>query len=133
VTILINSIDIVGVWNEAWFMWITVTTDGDWRAIYTIVIASGSINGAGLIGNFVVVHPFVCINWITSVASVIFLLTGDNNLRCDVNVWPNSISLDFDSIGESGSGSMGPARSTIGRYVLVSHVGQIAFSIYVVP
>jgi len=113
VSILVNSIDVVGVWNEAWFMWITVHADSDWVTLDTIIIASGSVDGAGLIGDFVVVHPCVCVNWLTTVASVICLLAGDNNLWRNVDVWPSTLSDDLDSIGKSGSGSMCPARSTI--------------------
>jgi len=100
VSILVNSIDVVGVWNEAWFMWITVHADGDWVTLDTIVIASGSVDGAGLIGDLVGVHPLEGVVSLTTVATIISR-AGDKNLWGDVNIWPGSLSSDLDSIGES--------------------------------
>jgi hypothetical protein len=54
-------------------------------------------------------------------------------LRGNVNIRPSSFSIDLDSIRESRSSGMSPARSTVRRDVLVPDIGQVGGVIDVVP
>ena len=99
-TVLIDTIDLIGVWNKAWFTWHAVLTNGHSRARLTIVVTSSSVNGAGLISDLVRVHPLEGIISFATVATIISR-AGDEDLRGDVDIWPSSLSSDLDSIGES--------------------------------
>ena len=72
----------------------------DWGALGTVSVASGSVDGAGLVSEFVVVHELVGGDGITTVASEVVGGAGDHNLGRNVDVWPLSISSDLDSVGE---------------------------------
>jgi hypothetical protein len=87
-----------------------------------IVMASGSVNWAGLIGDFIFGHPFEGIVGFTSVATIIST-AGDQDLGGYINVWPSCVSCDLNSIRQCGSGSMSPAWSAILWNMLVSKVG----------
>jgi len=54
---LIDLVDKVLIWDEAWFMWIAVSALKNWGALLAIVVASSCIGGTGLIGGFIVMHP----------------------------------------------------------------------------
>jgi hypothetical protein len=54
-------------------------------------------------------------------------------LRGDVNIRPSSFSIDFDSIRESRSGGMSPARSAVRRDVLVPDIGNVRGVIDIIP
>tara|TARA_B110000285_G_scaffold232124_1_gene302448 strand:- start:416 stop:619 length:204 start_codon:yes stop_codon:yes gene_type:complete len=64
-----------------------------------IVVTSGSVNGAGLVSDFVLSHPLESIVGLSTMASII-TTAGDEDLRSDVDVWPLSLSSDLDSIGK---------------------------------
>jgi hypothetical protein len=132
-TELVNSIDKVLIWDEASLTWVTVTADFHGRALHSVVVTTSSVNRAGSVGNFVLGHPCEGVVGLTTVASLIWSLTRDKDLWGDVDVWPGSLSVDLNSIGKSRSGSMCPARTAVGRYVLVENVGQIVLAIDVVP
>jgi hypothetical protein len=64
-------------------------------------MTSGLIDGACLISDVVIVDVLEGIYWFTTTATEIFVLTGNDDLRRDVDVGPSSLSLDLDSIGQS--------------------------------
>jgi hypothetical protein len=60
-------------------------------------VTSGSVDGAGLISDLVLVHPLEGIVSLTTMATII-TRAGDQNLWGDVDIWPCSLSGDLDSI-----------------------------------
>jgi hypothetical protein len=85
----------------------------------TVVVASGSVNCAGLISDFILVHPLESVVGFSTVAAIV-TTARDKNLRSDVDIRPSSLSSDLNSIGKGGGSGMSPARSTVLRNVLVS-------------
>jgi len=94
---LINSVDQIFIWDETSLM-VTVFASADWRAFNAVIIASGLINGASLISHIVVVHPFISIDWLTTMATLILGLTRNDDLWGDVDIGPSSLSSNLDSI-----------------------------------
>jgi len=94
---LINSVDQVFIWDKASLV-VTVFACADWRALNTVIITSGLINRASLIGHVVDVHPLVSVHWLTTVATLILSFTRNDNLRGDVDIGPSSLPRNLDSI-----------------------------------
>jgi hypothetical protein len=94
---LIDSVDQVFIWDEATLM-VTVFASADRRALDAVVIASGLINGASLISHIVVVHPFISIDWLTTMATLILGFTRNDDLWGDVDIGPSSLPRNLDSI-----------------------------------
>jgi len=130
---LVNSVDFVLVWDEAWLVWVAVSADGDVGTLHTVVVSSSGVDGTSLIGDIVVVHPLVGVDWFTTMATIVFLLTGDDYLRRDVDIGPSSLSGNLDSIRKGRGRSMSPARTAVLWNMLVSHVGQEVGAINVIP
>jgi hypothetical protein len=82
-------------------------------------VAKCLIRRASLIGDIVVVDPFVCIFGITTITTIIRSLAGDENLRGQIDVRPLSVSSNFNTIRKGRTGSESPARSTIDGNMLV--------------
>ena len=97
---LIDFVHVVTGRDEAGLVGLTVLALDDWRALSTVSVASGSVDGAGLVSEFVVVHELVGGYCITTVAAVVIGRAGDHNLGRDVDIWPLSISSDLNSVGE---------------------------------
>jgi hypothetical protein len=96
--------------------------------------ASSCVNGASFISNLVFMHPFECWHGITATAALIWsILTWDQVLWCQIDVWPCGISKNLDSIRNSRSSSMSPAWSTVLRNMLISQVSQEISSINIIP
>ena len=108
-TILFNAVGVVLGRNVAGLTWVAVTAHSHSGAAETVVVTTGLIGGAGLIGDVVLVDPLEGVEGITTVATIIRSLTGDEDLRGDVDLGPGTISSDLDSITEGGGGSLGPA------------------------
>lgn len=70
-TKLIYLVGIVFIWYEAVLEWFTVFADIDRCALDTIIVSSSLIDGAGLIGNFVVVHELEGRKSIPTVAPIV--------------------------------------------------------------
>jgi hypothetical protein len=98
VAVLLNVVFVVLLGDDASFTGSAVSAVRHSRATNTVVPASTLVDGASLIGDVVVEHPFVGVGCITTVAAVVFLLAGDDELNGQVNVWPLSITGDLDSI-----------------------------------
>ena len=74
----------------------------------TIVMSTGLIYRAGLVGDaFLFGHKGVSLSTVASVAPIIGS-TRDQYLWRNIDVWPSSPSLDFDSIGKCTGCSMSP-------------------------
>jgi len=133
VCILINSVSVILIRDEAWFVRITVFAGINWRAYFSVVVTSGSVNGASLISNVWVVDEFEGTHCSSSVAPIISHVARDDYLRGDVDIRPCGISHDLYSIGHSWSSSLGPAWTTILGDVLVLNVSQIVCSVNSIP
>ena len=118
--VLIYSINIVRVRNEAISMRVTISADVDRSALHAIVMSSRSVDRASLISDHVFMYVFEGAHWFTSIASFIICWTRDKNLWREVDVWPRSFTRDLNSIRESWGCRMCPTWATILRYVLVS-------------
>ena len=97
---LIDFVHVVTGRDEARLVRLAVFALDDWGALGTVSVASGSVDGAGLVSEFVVVHELVGGDGITTIAAEVVGGAGYHNLRRDVDVWPLSISSDLDSVGE---------------------------------
>lgn len=114
-------------------MRLAVLALGDGRALDTVVVSSGSVDGAGLVGNVVIVHKFEGGVSFTTVAPIVIHGAGDDYLGGDVDVGPLCLSGNLDSVRHGGGGSLSPARAAILGNVLVLDVSQVVGSINVVP
>ena len=97
---LIDFVHVVTGRDEAGLVRLAVLALDDWGTLGTVSVASGSVDGAGLVSEFVVVHELVGGDGITTIAAEVVGGAGYHNLRRDVDVWPLSISSDLDSVGE---------------------------------
>jgi hypothetical protein len=70
-SVLIYLVDVVFVWYIAWLVRLAVSAHIDGCALDTIVMASGLIDGAGLISHVVVVHEFEGAQGISTMATII--------------------------------------------------------------
>jgi len=61
-------------------------------------VATGLVDGAGLVGDLVLRHPLEGAEGISTKAAVIGA-ARDEDLRRDVDVGPGCVSSDFDTIG----------------------------------
>jgi hypothetical protein len=95
--VLLGSIDQVFVWDEARLVWHAVLADSHGRASLSVIVTSGSVDGASLISDLVLGHPLESVVCLSSVATII-TTARDENLRSDVDVWPLSLSSNLDSI-----------------------------------
>ena len=107
-TVLISVVDLVVVLVPAALAWGAVLAHDLLGALGTIIMSSGSVDGAGLISDLVLVHPLEGVVSFTTVATII-LGAGNENLRGDVDIWPGCLSLDLDSIRHGRGGGMSPA------------------------
>jgi hypothetical protein len=98
-SVLIDTINLVGVWDKAWLIWHAILANGHGRASLTIIVTSSAIDGAGLISDLVLVHPIESIICLTTMATIISR-ARDEDLWCDVDLWKSSLSSDLDSIGK---------------------------------
>lgn len=101
VTIFIDAIGVVLLGNIACLPWLAISAHLHGTAAQAVVPSACLVNRTSLISDVVLVYPFVSVVSITAVTAIILLLAADQNLWTDVDVWPCSISLDFDSIRES--------------------------------
>jgi hypothetical protein len=128
-----HVVDAVGVGHEAGLVGHAVLAHCDVRALDSIVMASCSVDGAGLISDFIVLHEVVGANGISSVAAIVEATAGNHYLGRDVNIWPGSISGDLDSVGERRSGSLGPAGAAVLGDVLVLDICEVVDAVDTVP
>jgi len=97
VSVLIGVVVLVVVLGPASLAWAAVVALELLRALLTVVVASGSVDGASLISDLVLGHPLEGVVSITTVASII-TRAGDEDLRSDVDIWPLSLSGNLDSV-----------------------------------
>jgi len=97
---LIDFVHVVTGRDEAGLVRLAIFALDDRGALSTVGVASGSVDGAGLVSEFVVVHELVGGDGITTVAAVIVGGARDHNLRRDVDVWPLSFSSYLNSVRE---------------------------------
>jgi len=99
-TIFFNTILVVCLGGEAWSTWQAVLAFEHLGALLTVVVASGSVDGALLIGDTVVLHVLEGSQLPSTVASITGIVARDHLLWGDIDIWPSSISSDLDSIRE---------------------------------
>jgi hypothetical protein len=66
-------------------------------------------------------------------ATIVVLGARDDNLRCDVNIWPLSISGNLYSVRECRGCRLSPAGSAVEGKMLVLEVGEIVGIVNIVP
>mmetsp|Transcript_12625 Transcript_12625/g.21241 ORF Transcript_12625/g.21241 Transcript_12625/m.21241 type:complete len:592 (+) Transcript_12625:45-1820(+) len=131
-SVLLDAVHEVLVGHEAGLVGHAVLAHGHGGALLAVVVATGSVDGAGLVGDLVLVHPLEGVVCLSSVAAVV-ATAGDEDLGGDVDVRPGSIPLDLDPVRESRGGGVGPAGTAVLGDVLVPDVGQVAGGVHVVP
>lgn len=92
--------DIVFVWDEARAARIAVLALDNGGALNTVVVASGLVDGAGLICDVGGVHVLKSGNGFSSVAAIIIHAARDHTLGRDVDIRPDSLSVHLYSICE---------------------------------
>lgn len=107
-TKLLRVVDVVGVRDETSLSRIAVSAVGHSGAGATIVKTATTVNGAGLVGDLMGVHPLVGKDCVTAVAAKGVVLTVNQDLGRDVDVWPRSVSRNLYPVTEGRGGSMGP-------------------------
>ena len=78
-------------------------------------------------------HPFEGVVWLTTVATIVLLLAGDDDLGGDVDIGPRGLTGNLNPVRDGGGGSMGPAGTAVLGDVLVADVGNVANTVNVVP
>ena len=74
-TEFINAIDHVLVWHEAGLTWVAVAANVHGRADLAVVQTLSAVDGASLIGDFVISHVFEGVVSLTTVAAIVLGLT----------------------------------------------------------
>jgi hypothetical protein len=98
-SVFVNLINVVGIWDVAVSAWVAISAQSDIRAWVAVIVASGSVDRAGLVSDEVVLDVLVGGKGLTSMApEVVVGVTGDQNLGSKVDVWPGGISYDLNSI-----------------------------------
>jgi uncharacterized membrane protein HdeD (DUF308 family) len=97
-TILINSIGVVFWRNVTGLSRFTVAAETHRTATNAVIPTSGLVNRTSFISDVIMMNPFVCVVRISTVAAIVFLFTGNQNLGSDVNVGPGSLAVNFDSV-----------------------------------
>jgi len=110
---LFNIVNFIFIRNKAWLMWVTISANSNIGALDAIIMSSSSIDWASFISHIVFVHIFKSINRFSSMASLIFHFTWNQNLWSNINIWPSSFSHDFNSIRKSWCRCVCPTWSTI--------------------
>lgn len=129
----IDSVDLRSLLGEASFIGHAVSAFDLFVALNSIVVTSGLIYRAGLVGDVVFVDPFEGGDGVSSVASVIRAFARNKDLRGYVNIRPLSVSHDLYAITHCRRSSLGPARSAIDGDVLVLNEGQEIGVINIIP
>lgn len=132
-TILINWVSIVFWRYVAGLTGFTIATERHCAATDSVVPASCLVNWTSFISDIIFMNPLVCVVSVPAMATIVFLFTRNQNLRSDVDVWPGSSAVNFDSIGECWRRSLGPTRATVLWNVLVFNIGQIIDTVNVAP
>jgi len=130
---LLDTVDHVLVGDEASLTWVAVAADVHGGTELTVVVALGAVDGASLIGDLVVGHPLEGVVSLTTVAAIVFLLAGDDDLGGDVDIGPGGLTGTLNSIRDSRGGGVGPAGTTVLGDVLVADVGNHVHTVDVVP
>jgi len=95
---LINTVNVVLIGYEAGLVRVAVFTHVDGGALFTVVVASGSVNRAGFISDVLLVDESEGIECGTSVATIISSITRYDDLGRDVDVRPGSFSCNLYSV-----------------------------------
>jgi len=132
-TILISMVHVVVLRDVASFTREAVSAFLHSRALLTIVVTSGSVDGAGLISDLVLRHPLEGLVVRTTVATIVLILTGDENLRSDVDIRPGSLAHDLNSIRHGRGCGMSPTGTTVLGNVLIAHVSKVVDTINIIP
>ena len=109
----VDTVDQVLVGDEASLTWVTVTANVHGRAwlgnLSLLLVTESTVDGASLIGDFVVGHPLESVVGLTTVATKVLLLARDDDLGGDVDIGPGGLTGDLYPIGDGGGGGVGPA------------------------
>ena len=109
----VDTVDQVLVGDEASLTWVTVTADVHGRAwlgnLSLLLVTESTVDGASLIGDFVVGHPLESVVGLTTVATKVLLLARDDDLGGDVDIGPGGLTGDLYPIRDGGGGGVGPA------------------------
>jgi len=129
ITVLVGAVSLVSIGDKTSFSRVAVSAVLHGRAFLSVVVTTSLVDRASSIGHGVLGHPFKGSEIVSSMTSVHVSLAGDQNLRRQVDIGPDSLTLNLNSVGEDGSSSVGPARSTVLRDVLVEDVSQEVCSV----
>jgi len=131
--VFIDTVDVVAIGNGAFFTGRAVSALDVISTCDTVVPTLSLIVGAGFVSDVVLMNVFISSGGITTVATLIGLFAGEEDLRGDVNIGPDSLSHDLDTIRHGGSGSKSPAGTAILGNMLVSGNGEVVGTVNVVP
>jgi len=131
--VFINTVDVVAIGNGAFFTGRAVSALDVISTCDTVVPTLSLIVGAGFVSDVVLMNVFISSGGITTVAALIGLFAGEEDLGSDVDIGPDSLSHDLDTIRHGGGGSEGPAGTAILGDMLVSGNGEVVGTVDIVP
>ena len=119
-------------------LWVAVPADPSRVAVHFIRVPPHSlVIRARLLSYSVPYHPVIGCEVIPAVTPVVHQVAarvaGQDGLSSDDYFWPSSIALDFNAVGNHGSGSLGPARPAVPQDMLVLDRGQVVYSVHISP
>jgi len=123
--VFVDSVDVVFFWDKAFVgAVIAVSAYNIVGTLNSGIMSTSLVVGTSFISDVVLVHEIVSSDSVTSVASIIDHVAGQDNLRGDYDVWELSLSLDLDPVGEGRGGGEGPTGTAVGWDVLLSDGGK---------
>jgi hypothetical protein len=126
VTVLIDSIDVILVWDPAALIGGAVSADEIISTFDSRIMTSSLIVGTGFIGYIVTMHPLIGSVSITTVATHVLalIITREDDLRSNDDIWERSVSSNLDPITEGRGSGKGPAGTAISWDMLLSGDSQ---------
>jgi len=133
----VNTVDHVLVGHEASLTRVAVAANVHGRAFLcdglVLFVSESAVDRAGLIGDLVVGHPLEGVVGVATMAAIVLLLAGDDDLGGNVDIRPGSLAGNLYPIRDGRGGCMGPAGAAVLGDVLIADVGDHVLTIDVVP
>jgi len=132
-SILVDGVFVELVGDDARFVRAAVEAPGHGGAVPAVVVASSSVDGTSLISDLAFLDIFPGRDGVSSMATMVWVLTGDKNLRRDIDIGPSTASCDLNSIRHHRGSGLSPAGAAVTRNVLLFDVCQVGLAVDVSP
>jgi len=132
-SILVDGVFVELVGDDTGLVRAAVEAPRHGRAVPAVVVAGSSVNGASLVSDLAFLDIFPGRDGVSSMATIVWVLTRDKNLRRDIDIGPSTASCDLDSIRHHRRSGLSPAGAAVTRNVLLFDVGQVGLAVDVSP